>query len=250
MDVKKGYFYGVPSRSLYVRFPPELGLSKRVVGRLVRCMYGTRDAGAIWEACYATCLVDLGFTQGVASPCCFEHREWGVSVVVHGDDFTALGTSEGLDKYEAGMKASFDCKLKGRLGTGPNDCKEMRVLNRIVRVTEDGLLYEADPRHAEMLIKAFHLDEDPKSKSVVTPGLKLPDGGGDPDKIDVDVAEELKIIIAELSPTRTSSKVQFDMNVQIHDVVPYSRIYGRHPKTFNFDRLGNPISVESKWGGR
>ena len=51
IDVKKTYFYGVPERDLYVRLPPELGLSKTFVGKLVRCMYGTRDAGAIWESC-------------------------------------------------------------------------------------------------------------------------------------------------------------------------------------------------------
>ena len=100
VDVKKAYFYGVPTRSLYVRFPPELGMPKNMVGKLVRCMYGTRDAGAIWETCYTDCLVNMGFVQGVASPCCFEHKEWKVSVVVHGDDFTALGTTEGLSKYK------------------------------------------------------------------------------------------------------------------------------------------------------
>ena len=50
VDVKKAYFYGVPDRSLYVRFPPELGMPKTMVGKLVRCMYGTRDAGAMWES--------------------------------------------------------------------------------------------------------------------------------------------------------------------------------------------------------
>ena len=38
IDVKKAYFYGVPDRSLYIRFPPELGMQKGTVGRLVRCM--------------------------------------------------------------------------------------------------------------------------------------------------------------------------------------------------------------------
>ena len=41
------------------------------------------------------------------------HPAWGVSVVVHGDDFTALGTPDGLDKYEQGMAEAFECKLKG-----------------------------------------------------------------------------------------------------------------------------------------
>ena len=139
-------------------------------------MYGTRDRGAIWESRYVSELVSLGFEQGGTSPSCFAHPTWGVSVVVHGDDFTALGTSEGLDLYETGMCAAFECKLKGRLGTGPEDFKEMRVLNRIVRITEKGLRYEAVPRHAEMLIKAFKLED---ARPVVTPGVKDPNDKGD-----------------------------------------------------------------------
>ena len=125
-------------------------------------------------------MTKLGFIQGAASPCCFRHPQWSVSVVVHGDDFTALGSPEGLDKFEKGMADTFECKLKGRLGTGPNDAKEMRVLNRIVRITDDALLYEADPRHAEMIIKAFKLEE---SKPVVTPGVQSPEADGDPSGI-------------------------------------------------------------------
>ena len=76
-------------------------------------MYGTRDAGAIWETCYVECLVNMGFIQGSGSPCCFEHPTWKISVVVHGDDFSALGTDASLDKYEAGLTKSFECKKAG-----------------------------------------------------------------------------------------------------------------------------------------
>ena len=55
-------------------------------------------------------------------------------------DFTALGTDKSLDKYEAGLKAAFECKFRGRLGLDDSDAKEIRVLNRIVRITKDGLL--------------------------------------------------------------------------------------------------------------
>ena len=48
-DVKKAYFYGLPERTLYVRFPAEMGMGKKMVGTSGRCMYGTRDAGSIWE---------------------------------------------------------------------------------------------------------------------------------------------------------------------------------------------------------
>ena len=92
-------------------------------------------------------------------------------MVVHGDDFTALGTPGGVNKYKKGMADSFECNFKGRLGHGPDDVKETRVLNRIVRITDSGLLYEADPRHAEMLARAPSLET---CKAMVTPGVNLP----------------------------------------------------------------------------
>ena len=242
VDVKKAYFYGIPERTLYVRLPPELNMGKDVVGKLVRCMYGTRDAGAIWENCYSSCLVNMGFIQGVSSPCCFVHPQWHVMVVVHGDDFTAVGSPEALDQYQVGMQKSFDCKLKGRLGTDPGDCKEMRVLNRIVRINDKGLLYEADPRHAEIIIKAFHLEH---GKSIVTPGLKSHDSDVDPDKMDSNAAEEIHRIISSLKARpRSTSNVQFEPEVEKYGVPAYSQIYGKHPKTFNFHRDGRMIPIE------
>ena len=117
IDVRKAYFYGRPSRNLYIRPPQELGLPKHVVCKRVRCMYGTRDAGAIWEDVYSDTLLAMGFVQGKASPCCFWYPGWELSCVVHGDDFTCLGVASSLDKYERAMQDAFDCKMKGRLGT-------------------------------------------------------------------------------------------------------------------------------------
>ena len=39
--------------------PPELGLGKGMVCRLKRCIYGTRDAGALWEATYTHVLLQI-----------------------------------------------------------------------------------------------------------------------------------------------------------------------------------------------
>ena len=79
-------------------------------------------------------------------------------VVAHGDDFTALGNADGLSKYKEGMTKTFECKTKGRLGRAKDDLKEMRMLNQIVRITDNGLRYEADPRHAELLAKSLNLE--------------------------------------------------------------------------------------------
>ncbi len=55
------------------------------------------------------------------------------------------------------MKAStherFLLKELGRLGGGQGELKELRVLNRVIRWTPAGLRYEADPRHAEILVR-------------------------------------------------------------------------------------------------
>ncbi len=45
----------------------------------------------------------------------------------------------------------------------------VRILNRIVKVTDEGLEYEADQRHAEMLMRGMGVEES--SEVVVTPGV-------------------------------------------------------------------------------
>ena len=158
VDIRKAYFHGVPTRSLYIRMPPEMGMGKGMVAKLEKCMYGTRDAGAIWEAVYTDALVAMGFKQGVASPCCFHHADLDSSVVVHGDDFTALAIDSSLDDFETELQKYFEVKLKGKLGQDDGDMKQMRVINRILRVCPEGLLYEPDPRHVELLAQAFNFN--------------------------------------------------------------------------------------------
>ena len=197
-------------------------------------MYGTRDAGAIWEQCYVDCLIDLGFQQGIASPCCFKHEKWGVSVVVHGDDFTALGTDESLDLYEAGLQKAFECKICGRLGTDKKDDKEIRILNRIVRITDEGLMYEADPRHVELLAKSLGLQD---CKPVATPGIKRP---FENQIMDPPISQES----STLSPiTERCRRVSFHKEPKMIATTAYSEVYGIHPSKFVFGRGGVMIRL-------
>ena len=65
IDSQKANFNGAPSRLIYMSLPPELGLPKHVVAKQTRCVYGTRDAGMIWEQCYRDALERVGFISGV-----------------------------------------------------------------------------------------------------------------------------------------------------------------------------------------
>lgn len=130
VDVRKAYFNGIPRRNLFMSLPKELGLPGHWVGRQIRCVYGTREAGAIWEDTYRDCLESIGFISGKASPCVFQLFERDILTVVHGDDFTSLGSDENLTWMETKMSEHFQHKFRGRLGRGLEG--ELRILNRVV----------------------------------------------------------------------------------------------------------------------
>ena len=79
--------------------------------------------------------------------------------VVHGDDFTCVGVDTSLDHMGEQCEKHVEVILKGKLGLEKRDLREMRVLNRIVRVSEDGLAYEPDPRHAELIVEKLQLQD-------------------------------------------------------------------------------------------
>ena len=160
---------GRREQAVVMRLPLELGLPSQLVARRTRCVYSTRDAGMLWEECYRLALEQCGFVTGAATPCVFFHPHKNIEAVVHGDDFTALGTDEALDWYTDQLKAAFEVKVRGRLGLGC-DQTEIKILNRVIRIDPElGLLYEADPRHVELLSKSTGLVG---CSSVKTPGVK------------------------------------------------------------------------------
>ena len=119
------------------RCPPEVAEPGKCA-KLVRQLYGTRDAPARWEALYTQTLLDMGFERGRASACCFWRRSRKVRCVVHGDDFTFSGYDADLDWVQEAMSKAFLCKVCGRLGNGPGDVQELRLLNRVIRWTPPG----------------------------------------------------------------------------------------------------------------
>ena len=236
IDIRKAYFNGIPKRPVYMRFPKELGLPSNAVGKLVRCAYGTRDAGAIWEDTYRGALEQMGFVSGIASPCCFSHPTRQISLVVHGDDFTSLGLQEDLDWLERDLALHFELKIRGRIGEDCSGPPHIRILNRIVTLTKDGLVYEADPRHVDLLANSLGLTA---SNAVLTPGVKDPNPDYQSAKSDEAVP------MTKISPSEQvnslgtkRSKVTFCTEIQSFDVPAYSIIYGTHPRFLAATREG------------
>jgi hypothetical protein len=66
------------------------------------------------------------------------------------------------------MQQRMDAKLKGRLERGKPGA--VRIIDGMATVTEQGLEYEADHTHGEILMKLASING--ASKGVVTPGAK------------------------------------------------------------------------------
>ena len=191
VDIKKAYFNATPKRNVHLQFPKELGAPQGKIAHLLRCCYGTRDAGLLWEDTYAACLESMGFKRGVANPCCFYLEDRDLAVVVHGDDVSALGRRQDLDWYHKKLAASFEIKIRAVLGEGPGCDTEVRILNRILRLTEDGLLYESDPRHVEMLLRSLEISSNdvctPGDKNIAVDADAVLDEPGIPEKTEIDI---------------------------------------------------------------
>ena len=67
------------------------------------------------------------------------------------------------------MGDKYEVTGSGRLGASSEDDKEFRVLNRIVRWPSESVEYEADPRHAEQIVRDLDLIG---AKPVTTLGSK------------------------------------------------------------------------------
>ena len=135
IDVRRAYFQANAIREVYVELPEE-DYEEGMCGKLIRAMYGTRDAAQNWEHAYNEFMENCGFKRGIASPCVYWHQERGIRAVIHGDDFTMLGWEKDLDWFRKQIQERFEVKVKGRLGPWKNDQKSMRILNRIVEWTE------------------------------------------------------------------------------------------------------------------
>ena len=67
------------------------------------------------------------------------------------------------------------------------------MLNRIIRFTSNGIEYEGDIRHSEIIVKQLGLED---ARSLSTPGGEEPQGNGEDDLLNDEYATAYKSITA------------------------------------------------------
>ena len=167
LDAKKAHLHAKAERALYVELPEEAGGG---YAKLVRSLYGMRDAPALWEAYAAAQLQALGFKRGLSNACVYYHRQRGLRCLVHGDDFVATGLGQHLEWLYKELEKTILLKRVGVLGLNAarGDVQEIKILNRVLRIDEGGVKYEADPRHSEILTAMLGAG----ARAVTSPGLR------------------------------------------------------------------------------
>lgn len=94
-----------------------------------------------------------------------------IRAVIYGDDFTPLGSDDALDWFRKTVDKKqggrYEISHKGRFRPDKNDDKCVRLLNRVIEWTPEGVLYEADQRHAEIIVKLLGVSG---KSSLSTPG--------------------------------------------------------------------------------
>ena len=97
---------------------------------------------------------EWGFEVGKSNPCMYQHVSRNIRCLVHGDDFVSVGSPEELKWINSKLSARFEIKITV---VGPNaqegEAQEARILNRVIRITAQGWEYEADQRHADLIIE-------------------------------------------------------------------------------------------------
>ena len=186
IDVKKAHVIAKCTQDVYVELPEEAEVEPDECGKLIYWLYGCRPAARAWEENYAALLESVGFKRLVTSPVAFYHPERDTAAVVHGDDFIVEGVDDELDFVESVLKANYEIKVRGRLGSGERDVQEIDMLGRKIRWHAWGISWEGDGRHKKLLEEYFGMDGN--SKPLVKNGYK--DDGKD-DELEGGLEEEL-----------------------------------------------------------
>ena len=154
IDISKAYLHAdVLNDSICVELPGEMNMPN-MCGRLLRALYGTRQAARAWTKT----LKGVDFQRVKCNPCMYYHPRRDVRVLVHGDDFTVAGNDSELKYVAEVFHNKYKTKVRGILGPDLHDMKAMTILNRIVEWTNAGIQYEADPRRVDLIIEELGLE--------------------------------------------------------------------------------------------
>ena len=117
-------------------------------------------------------------------------RKPHVRVVAHANDLTFASTKTELKRMRSKMSGCYDVKVRGILGNGRRDVREIQIIGGNLRWTDQGLEQGASDEHREAQMEGMGLNEE--SQMVNSASVKLDQIGQEDDEEMVEGTEETR----------------------------------------------------------
>lgn len=125
LDVQQAFVQSELEEVVYVRLPRHCGdMSGRIV-RLVRSLYGLKQASRTWHKKLVSVMKLLGFEQCAADMCVMRlirDEKLELALVVHVDDILAVGSRDRCEQLGRDLNAHFPVKFLGELSMYAGIC--------------------------------------------------------------------------------------------------------------------------------
>ena len=144
----------------FTHFPPEGHEQVGKLARFCRTMFGTRDAASIWGGTWSDVLKESSMKVGTACPAFFCSCDGDLKGLCHGDDFCVVARQKQLQTFGKVLEKRFEVKQTGHVGFGVNDKKELKILNRTIKidVLNDEMTLEDDTKLVENAFGEYEVE--------------------------------------------------------------------------------------------
>ena len=167
-DIKGAYLHGYLEEEIYMAQPRGYGDNSQRVRKLIRAIYGLKQAGNVWNTVLNEALTELGFKQLKSDYCCYiRQNEDGISILlVWVDDFLSISTNDSLnDRIEDELQKYFEIKSLG---------KPSIIIG--VKITQENNLIQISQTHyIEILLNKYGLQDANPVSTPMDPNIRLDD---------------------------------------------------------------------------
>jgi hypothetical protein len=165
-DIKGAYLHGYLEEEIYMAQPQGYGDNSQRVRKLIRAIYGLKQAGNVWNTVLNEALTELGFKQLKSDYCCYiRQNEDGISILlVWVDDFLSISTNDSLnDRIEDELQKYFEIKSLG---------KPSIIIG--VKITQENNLIQISQTHyIEILLNKYGLQDANPVSTPMDPNIRL-----------------------------------------------------------------------------
>ncbi len=106
-----------------------------------------------------------------------------------------MADTAGLKWMEAQTQEKYNVK-SSILGPEPGMKREVKILNRTLRWTQDGIEYESDPKHAELVVRECEVET---GRIARFPGSKKDESREDDQALSPSEASRLRAVVASMN---------------------------------------------------